>query len=65
MAEQEQAGVDEQFRDNLRDVDAVVRKLAPLCRDVNDLLGMIGLALVNDGQLALLLREVAPVRLRK
>lgn len=46
------------FRENLKDVIAIAEKLAPLCRTVEEMVGMAALALENDGQLRLLMREV-------
>lgn len=63
MAEQNQA--EEQFRSALADVLAVMRKLAPLCKTVDDMVGMTQLALENDGQLALMMQAVSPLQLRK
>jgi hypothetical protein len=55
---------EESFRQALQDVIAIVRKLSPHCKNVNELVGMAELALENDGQLALLMNQVTPLRLR-
>ncbi len=52
------------FRSSLEDSIAVIRKLSPHCTSVDDLVGVLNLALENDGQLTLLMREVFPVQLR-
>ena len=47
------------FRSSLEDVVTITEKLSPYCRTVEDLLGMVRLALENDGQLHLLMGLVA------
>ena len=66
MAEQPvtQAQVEESFRDSLRDLIVVVKKLAPHCNSLEDLLGMAELALTNNGQLHFIMSEVQPRQLR-
>ena len=64
MPEQE-LNPEDQFRDSLKDVIAVVEVLTPFCKSVDDLIGVCRLALSNDGQLALLMGKVYPVRLRQ
>ena len=44
----------EKFKAALEDAIAVITKLQPFCKDVEQLLGMISHALENDGQLCLL-----------
>lgn len=53
------------FRDSLRDAIVLVTKLAPVCPNVEDLVGLMKLATENDGQLRLLMDKVIPLRLRK
>lgn len=53
------------FRESLEDTVIILRKLAPLCKDVDELIGMMELAMSNDAQLSLLIREVFPVKLRR
>lgn len=65
MASEEKPTVEDSFRDTLQDVIVVVKKLAPCCRSVNDLIGMAELAMQNDGQLFLLMEKVGPVTLRQ
>lgn len=55
-----QQEVEDSFRGALKDVAAIVAALAPVCKTLDDLLGMIKLAEDNDAQLRLLLREVRP-----
>jgi hypothetical protein len=59
-----QETVEDRFRSTLRDVVEVIKKLAPECGSVDDLVGMCELAMKNDGQLRLLLNMVAPLELR-
>lgn len=58
-------GPEELFRGDLASVIAVVKTLAPLCKTPQDLVGMAELALVNDGQLALLMEKCQPLRMRR
>lgn len=52
------------FRQNLLEVIIIVKKLAPLCKTVDELIDMAEFATRNDAQLRLLIREVSPLRLR-
>lgn len=55
--------VEAAFRSSLGDVAAIAEKLAPHCRTVEEMVGMIQLAIDNDGQLRLLMDTVtAPKR---
>jgi hypothetical protein len=60
MATAKQTEVDplEQFRGCLEDMVAVVDKVRTTCESTEDLLGVMKLALTNEGQLKLLYREV-------
>ena len=55
----------ERFRDTLRETITVIEKLAPLCGSVAELVDVMKLALHNEGQLTLLLREVLPLQLKR
>lgn len=57
--------VEDRFRSALQDVVVIVRKLAPLCKDIEELVGLAQSALENDGVLHLLLREVTPLQMKK
>ena len=61
MADPNQQSQEEQFRDNISDLLAVLRCFAPHCKTPDDLVGMLELALKNDGQLALLLDRLTPL----
>lgn len=52
---------DDQLRSALQDAVAVIRKLSPLCKTPAEIIDMIELGLISDGQLNLLKRELAPV----
>lgn len=56
---------EEQFRLALDDAVAILRKLAPLCGSVEELVGVAELAMTNDAQLRLLMDRVAPVHFRR
>lgn len=49
---------EEKFRNSLKDVEVIIRKLAPLCRTADEIADMVGLARDNDGQLALLMAVI-------
>ena len=53
---------EEQFRDGLLDVAAVVEKLLPFCEQSKELLEVVQLALTNDAQLKILLKALEPSR---
>ena len=61
----DQQTVRDAFRSSLEDSVAILRKLAPHCGSVDELIGMLELACHNDGQLGLLMREITPVKLRQ
>lgn len=48
----------EKFRASLEDLSVVAEKLLPVCPATADLLGMVRLAMENDGQLRLLMATV-------
>lgn len=50
---------EEQFRSALQDVVAIGEKLSPYCKSVEELTGMVELALLNDAQLRLLMELVS------
>lgn len=53
------------FRSSLEDVIVVVKKLSPLCKTPEELIGLCELAVSNDAQLTLLFQQVMPTRMRK
>ena len=55
---------EDRFRSALQDAAVILRKLAPLCKDVNEMVEMLELAAANEGQLTLLMDRIGPVRLR-
>lgn len=55
---------EEQLRETIRETVVVLEKLAPMCNNVDELRGMLVLALGNDGQLALLVDKLSPLRTR-
>lgn len=57
--------IEDSFRESLKDMIVVVRKLAPHCKNLEDLLGMAQLATTNQGQLRFLMNEIQPLRLRQ
>lgn len=52
------------FRSSLEDSIAILRRLSPKCDSVADLVGMLELAVQNNGQLTMLMEEISPTRLR-
>jgi hypothetical protein len=48
----------ERFRDALKDSIVLIEKLAPLCSNVEELVGLMRLAMSNDGQCTLLMKVV-------
>lgn len=48
----------ETWRSSLVDVAGVCEKLAPICGSVEELVGMLKLALENEAQLKLVMKEV-------
>ena len=63
MAEKkEEPSFEDRLRETIRETVVVLDKLAPVCRDVAELRGMLVLALENDGQLSLLVDKLSPLR---
>lgn len=58
MADSPKMTVEENFRASLKDVLGIIEKLSPICQSTSDLAGMVQLALENDAQLRLLIKEV-------
>lgn len=54
----ERQSQEEAFRSSLEDVLEVASKLSSHCNSVEDLIGVVQLALANDGQLRLLMATV-------
>ncbi len=50
---------EERFRDDLLNVVALLEKLKPLCKTVDDLTAVCSLGLDNEGQLRLLMMAAA------
>ena len=53
-----QQDMESKFRDSLQDVVIVAERLAPYCKDVEELLGMLRLGIESDGQLRLLMGKI-------
>ena len=53
-----------QLRETIRETVVILDKLAPMCGNVDELRGLLLLALENDGQLALLIDKLSPLRTR-
>jgi hypothetical protein len=53
---------EDSFRGSLQDVVGICTKLAPVCTSVDELVGICQLAIDNDAQLKLLMREVLSKR---
>ena len=49
---------EEKFREALGDVMVIVKRLAPHCQRVDELIGVLQHAMENDGQLRLLMSRV-------
>lgn len=57
---------EDMFRDTFAQAAVVLRKLAPLCRDVNELAEMLEMAANgNDGCLNLLVDKLGPLQLKR
>lgn len=50
--------IEDKFRNSLEDVLIVAERLAPTCRTVEELMGMLRLGLENDAMLRLLMNRV-------
>ena len=55
---------EEQLRESIRETVVILEKLAPMCNDVNELRGLLVLALENDGQLSLIIDKLSPLRMK-
>lgn len=47
---------EEAFREHLADLLAIATKMAPLCQTVDELVGVLNLALENDAQVRILIK---------
>jgi hypothetical protein len=56
----QKVSVEDKFRESLRDAGTVIHKLSNICVTFDEALGMIHLALENDGQLRLLMASILP-----
>ena len=63
--EQAQPTIEESFRNSLDDTIEVLEKIGPLCTDIDELVSMLKLAIKNDAQLALIIKQVSLVRMRR
>lgn len=50
--------VEDKFRDSLQDVITVAERIAPFCRTVDEMIGILQLGLANDAQLRILMNKV-------
>ncbi len=69
MANEQQQGTnqpspEDRYRSAVQDAAVVIRKLAPKCKSLDDLVGMLELAASNDGQLALLMDYLGALQFR-
>ena len=64
-APQPEQTVEQSFRASLDDTRVILKRLAPLCKSVNDMVELLDLAITNDSQLSILMDKVGPVALRK
>jgi hypothetical protein len=53
------------FRSALADVCVIVKKLAPHCKTVQELIDLCSFAQSNNAQLRMLMNEVTPMSLRQ
>lgn len=65
MGEQEKKSPQELFRDSLEDLITIAGALAPHCENMKDLVGLLELAMTNDGQLSILMSLVKTTRAKK
>ncbi len=55
---EKQESVEESFKSTIEDLVLISTKLKPFCESIQDLIGMLNLALENNGQLKLLINLV-------
>ena len=58
----EDVSLEDKIRETFRETIVVLEKLAPTCGSVDELREMLIFALKNDGQLALLIDKISPLR---
>lgn len=61
---QEQA-INSAVRDSIEEAISLLEGVGPLCKDIDELVKMLELAVRNDSQLALIRAHMAPKRLRR
>jgi hypothetical protein len=57
--------VEASFRNSVSDAIPLIKALSRHCRTVDDVVKMLELALVSDGQLHMIIEAVAPLQLRR
>lgn len=57
-----QEELEEGFKSVISDVIPIIQKLAPLCSNYDELVGMLSLALENQAQLRLLMKVIQEVK---
>lgn len=63
-AEELEVQAEEDFRQNLREVIIIVKKMSPLCKSVEELIELADFATKNDASLRMLIERVSPLRMR-
>ena len=58
MAEKQQPTIDD-FRSSIEDLITIAEKLSPYCSSVEELVGLLQLALTNDAQLKMILQNLS------
>jgi hypothetical protein len=56
---------EDQYRSAIQDAATVLRKLAPICRGVDDMVGLLEFSLVNDATLAMLIERLGALKFRE
>lgn len=56
----QKVSTEDKFRESLKDAGVVIHKLSSICVTFDEALGMLHLAIENDGQLRLLMNMIQP-----
>lgn len=61
---QEEA-IRQSFKSSLEDCISILEGIGPLCRDIDELINMLELAIKNPSQLELIFTHLAPKKIRR
>lgn len=61
----EAQAIAESFKNSIEDSISILEGVGPLCSDIDQLIGMLKLALINESQLNLVMHHLTPKKMRR